>query len=357
MQWNMSWGTDDTMSQIKRITHIDSLRGVAVLLMVMVHAAATWNPFQVTQSSILAYIVSGLGGLAAPLFVTLFGWGIVRSKLTIKARLFQTTFLLTAQVLVNLTSPHLFHPFTPGILSLMGLLTLILPALVVRMKPFNIQPLAITALLVFGIQLFVPEIQGVGEWSDRVSDDSAYLIGSNLFLTGTYPLFPWIVFALLGATISLAKPESSQTLVHNRFTTSALVFGLVFCLSTFVYSNVENALWAHPTEDAYLTFFPANSAFIIAAMTGVLLVWALIQRYELPFLNSTGQISLTVYLVHFIPLSLMNDFEIIHQWELTTSATAVLLYTLAWIPVSALWLKHWPHVNFETILKRIRKSL
>ena len=55
------------MSQINRISHIDSLRGLAVLLMVMVHAAATWNPLQGDQSSLLAYTISGLGGLAAPL--------------------------------------------------------------------------------------------------------------------------------------------------------------------------------------------------------------------------------------------------------------------------------------------------
>ena len=357
MQWNMFWGTVDTMSQTKRITHIDSLRGAAVLLMVMVHAAATWNPFQDTQTSVLAYVVSGLGGLAAPLFVTLFGWGIVRSHLSIKARIFQALFLFIAQILVNFTSPHLFNPFTPGVLSLMGLLTLILPFVVTRMKLLSIPPLATTLALIFTIQFFFPEIQGVGGWSDRVSDDSAYTIGSNLFLTGTYPLFPWIVFALLGATISEAHSNSSQTLQQNRFTKSALILGLMFCLSTFVYSNIENSLWAHPTEDAYLTFFPANPAFIVAATTGVLLIWTFIQRYELPFLSSTGQISLTIYLVHFIPLSLMNDFDTIHQWGLETSAVAVLLYTLAWIPVSALWLKQWPHVNFETILKRIRKSL
>ena len=345
------------MSQTQRIHHIDSLRGAAVLLMVMVHAAATWNPFQGAQQSILAYTVSGLGGLAAPLFVTLFGWGVVRSQLSVKARIFQALFLFTAQILVNTTSPHLFNSFTPGILSLFGLLTLILPPLTLRMKPFNIQPLAITTTLVFGIQVFFPEIQGAGEWSGRVSDDSAHQIVSNLFLTGTYPLFPWIIFALLGATISLANPGSSQTLQQNRFTKSALVLGLVFCLSTFIHSNIENALWAHPTEDAYLTFFPANSAFIIAAMTGVLLIWTFIQRYELSFLNSTGQVSLTIYLIHFIPLSLMNDFETIHQWRLTTSAASVLLYTLAWIPASALWMKQWPHANFETLLKRIRKSL
>ena len=91
MQWNMFWGTVDTMSQTKRITHIDSLRGAAVLLMVMVHAAATWNPFQTPQISVLAYVVSGLGGLAAPMFVTLFGWGILRSTLSLKPRMWMSS--------------------------------------------------------------------------------------------------------------------------------------------------------------------------------------------------------------------------------------------------------------------------
>ena len=353
----MYWGTDDTMSQNKRITHIDTLRGIAVLLMVMVHAAATWNPFETVQPTLIAYVVSGLGGLAAPMFVTLFGWGIVRSQMNLKPRVFQASFLFTAQVLVNLTSPHLFNPFTPGILSLMGLLTLILPFFAPKIKASSIQLLLVTTVLFFTLQILFPELQGVGKWSDRVSDDSIFIIISNVLLTGTYPLFPWILFALLGSTISFQNHDPKQTLPQTKLTYSALGVGLLFCLATFLYSQYNNDLWAHPTADAYLTFFPANSAFIVAATTGVLLIWTFIQRYELPFFSSTGQISLTIYLVHFIPLSLMNDFETIHQWGLETSAVAVLLYTLAWIPVSTLWLKHWPHVNFETILKRIRKSL
>ena len=66
----------------KRIEHIDSIRAIAVLLMVMVHAAATWGPPSTTQPSGLVYVVSGLGGLAAPLFVTVFGWGCVQGNST-----------------------------------------------------------------------------------------------------------------------------------------------------------------------------------------------------------------------------------------------------------------------------------
>ena len=345
------------MSQTQRITHIDSLRGVAVILMVMVHAAATWNPFQGEQHSILAYVVSGLGGLAAPLFVTLFGWGIVRSRSTLKQIIFQATFLFSAQILVNLTSPHLFNPFTPGILSLMGLVTLMTPSITHLIKAYGIRPLVITSVLIFAIQNFFPELQGVGQWSDRVSDENTSIILSNLFFTGTYPLFPWITFVALGATISSYYYSSGTKLPSNSFTKTALGFGLLFCSSTFFYSQYTGVLWAHPTADAYLTFFPANSAFIVAAFTGVVLIWHLIQSYEFQFLNSTGKISLTIYLVHFIPLSIMHRYDETYQWGLTMSSAVVLLYTLAWIPIATLWLKYCPRANFETILRGIRKTL
>ena len=78
--------TSDTLNEYRiakpRLLHIDWLRGIAVLLMVMVHAAATWQPKTISSTSLLAYVVSGLGGLAAPLFVVLTGWGLSRSKLS-----------------------------------------------------------------------------------------------------------------------------------------------------------------------------------------------------------------------------------------------------------------------------------
>ena len=77
-----------------RFREIDSLRGLAVLLMVMVHAAATWNPSNTSQTSILAYLVAGLGGLAAPLFVTIFGWGMYKSKSPRKSILTKAAILL-----------------------------------------------------------------------------------------------------------------------------------------------------------------------------------------------------------------------------------------------------------------------
>ena len=53
-----------------RLIHIDGLRGLAVLLMILVHAAATWEPELTGLWMGLGVLVSAAGGLAAPLFIT-----------------------------------------------------------------------------------------------------------------------------------------------------------------------------------------------------------------------------------------------------------------------------------------------
>ena len=345
------------MSQNSRINHIDSLRGMAVLLMVMVHAAASWNPFQGAQHSTLAYVVSGLGGLAAPLFLTLFGWGIFRSLLKNKAIILQAGFLFAAQILVNITSPHLFNTFTPGILSLMGILTLLAPIIISLVERYGEKTFLIIIFSVFIVQLLFPEIQGDGDWDSRVDSSSFSIFISNLFLTGTYPVFPWVIFPLIGAIISTTCEDNNVTLPLTNLTKAIISIGLLFCIISFIISQYNDHLWAHPSADAYLTFFPANTAFIIAGITGVLLIWIFIQYIELTLLNSAGKISLTIYIVHFIPLSLMHHFDTKYDWGLNTSAAIVMLYTIMWVPISAIWLRYLPRLNLESVLKRVRKLL
>ena len=100
----------------ERIEHIDSIRAIAGLRMVMVHAAATWGPPPSTQPSFLVYVISGLGGLAAPLFVTVFGWGCFQSPANARQRTYRAGFLLLAQCAINLSSVSYTHLPLPTIL-------------------------------------------------------------------------------------------------------------------------------------------------------------------------------------------------------------------------------------------------
>lgn len=357
MQFNTSYQSVDTMKQTQRIQHIDSLRGLAVLLMVMVHAAATWNPFNSIQPTLLAYLISGLGGLAAPLFITLFGWGVLRTSSSLSQRIFQSGFLFTMQILVNTTSPHLFETFTPGVLSLMALLNLILPLLSKYLTEQSFRPFIGLSLVFFTLQLCFPEVQGTGTWSDRVAADSVSTILSNLLLTGTYPLFPWMLFAMLGAAISMNGLSEGADLPNTAMFRYSVGVGLLFCIVSFYTSRANGTLWAHPTADAYLTFFPANVPFLIAGGVGVVLIWSLVQNANLTLFKNAGGLSLSIYIIHFVPLTFMRNFDAHYSWGLGGSAFAVLSYTLVWIPISALWITYYPRANIESLVRLIRKSL
>lgn len=326
------------MSNLARFREIDSLRGLAVLLMVMVHAAATWNPHNAAQSTWIAYLVAGLGGLAAPLFVTIFGWGLVRSKSTTNGNIIKATILLLLQLLVNLFSPHLFDPLTPGILSLFALLILIKP-LIVNMANNNISFLvfSISILLIYVLSSLIYNIQGTNDWDFRVSTNNLTILVSHLFFTGTYPLFPWITFAVVGAFLGSSITEGGKTLPRNNTTLLLIIIGMSYCLVSLILANEEGSIWAHPTKGAYLNFFPANIGFMIGSMTGVLIFWLIIQELQVSLFEYCGRLSLTIYVLHFIPLTLLSNIENERYWSVMEASLAVVIYTTAWLLFAFVW--------------------
>ena len=340
------------MSNLARFREIDSLRGLAVLLMVMVHAAATWNPHNSAQSTWIAYLVAGLGGLAAPLFVTIFGWGLVRSKSTTNGNIIKATILLLLQLLVNLFSPHLFEPLTPGILSLFALLILIKP-LIVNMANNNISFLvfSISILLIYVLSSLIYNIQGTNDWDFRVSTNNLTILVSHLFLTGTYPLFPWITFAVVGAFLGSSITEGGKTLPRNNTTLLLIIIGMSYCLVSLILANEEGSIWAHPTKGAYLNFFPANIGFMIGSMTGVLIFWLIIQELQISVFEYCGRLSLTIYVLHFIPLTLFSNIENERYWSVMEASLAVVIYTTAWLLFAFVWNR----LQWLTIEALIRK--
>ena len=340
------------MSNLARFREIDSLRGLAVLLMVMVHAAATWNPHNAAQSTWIAYLVAGLGGLAAPLFVTIFGWGLVRSKSTTNGNIIKATILLLLQLLVNLFSPHLFEPLTPGILSLFALLILIKP-LIVNMANNNISFLvfSISILLIYVLSSLIYNIQGTNDWDFRVSTNNLTILVSHLFFTGTYPLFPWITFAVVGAFLGSSITEGGKTLPRNNTTLLLIIIGMSYCLVSLILANEEGSIWAHPTKGAYLNFFPANIGFMIGSMTGVLIFWLIIQELQVSLFEYCGRLSLTIYVLHFIPLTLFSNIENERYWSVMEASLAVVIYTTAWLLFAFVWNR----LQWLTIEALIRK--
>ena len=146
--------------------------------------------------------------------------------------------------------------------------------------------------------------------------------------------------------------------IANTATTRYPVgLGLLLCVASFFSSRANGVLWAHPTADAYLTFFPANAPFLIAGGVGVVTIWFLLQNANLTLFKNAGGLSLSIYIIHFVPLTFMRNFDVHYSWGLGGSAFAVLSYTLIWIPISALWITYYPRANIESLVRLIRKSL
>lgn len=340
------------MTNNTRIRAIDSLRGLAVLLMVMVHAAATWNPYQEVQTTWLAYLIAGLGGLAAPLFVTIFGWSLIKSQSTLTNNLLKALILLILQIIVNISSPHLYEAFTPGILSLFAILILIKPLILkLSSNKLNLTVFWLSLVVVYLVNEYVLDLQGGNVWDDRVNTDDMFVFISHLVLTGTYPLFPWICFAVVGAFLGSSITEGGKTLPRNNTTFLLIIIGVCYCLFSLILSTNEGSTWAHPTKGDHLNFFPANFGFIIGSMTGVFIFWLVIQELNITIFEAAGRISLTIYVVHFIPLTIMSNYENENNWTVMEASQAVAVFTTAWLIFAFVWNR----LQWLTIENLIRK--
>ena len=329
---------------MSRRNDIDQLRGVAILLMVMVHSAATWAPSDASTTSILALIIGGLGGLAAPLFVTVGGWVTVQSKWTLRKALIRFAFLYVAQIIVNLSAPQRFDPFSPGVLTLFALLYLIAP-LWVRVSE-NIQMTLFVGVGIIAINHSLISAHEAMNWDDRTYVGGVLEHVKHLLLTGTYPLLPWILFSLFGASLNNFNPPRRTLLI--------LGLGGFSISAYFLYESMQEKIpFAQPSGEAMLTFFPANTAFLIAALTGALLIWAMLENKDSKIgLHHLGRLSLTLYVVHFIPLSIFANANL----GLSSASVLVLGYTLLWWPISLVHQKRFPRHSLESILRSMTQQ-
>ena len=328
---------------MSRRQDIDQIRGLAILLMIMVHAAATWAPADASTTSLLALVVASLGGLAAPLFVTVGGWVTVQSTWTLRKALIRFVFLMIAQFLVNITASHLFDPFTPGVLSLFAILYLLAP-IWVRISRNSIAFGATLVLIGIINTAFSPGDSSLS-WNDRIEAITIIQFLSHLLVTGTYPLFPWMFFSILGAGINIHAPTIRRLGL-------AIVPGLLLCI-LFLYESMQTGVpFAQPRGEAILTFFPANTPFLIGACTGVLILWLLLEnRLPLRGLHQLGQLSLTLYIVHFIPIYLVSDVFL--AWS--SAVPVVIVFTLVWWPLSVFWRTRFPTYSFEYALRQMSR--
>lgn len=348
-----------------RLGHIDQMKAIAILCMVEVHTAAILPPEGISVGHPAAFVAAAFGGMAAPLFVVVSGWGMHRgakkrfadglaSRAWIDWVLPRVVLLTACQILVNVLLAAerggRFEWHTPGVLTLLALAAIAAP-IIARLRIENLTILftlfAITPLLVndfSGLEL---------TWFERVDASGGREWFNRLLVSGTYPVLPWFAFSTLGALLA----DSGQKPEYRRV---ILAIGGVVLLGSSIYSFRTGTAWALTEGDALLTFFPASIFFVFVSAMFVFIAYELLlrnsqnERFDLSFLEATGRLTLTIYVMHFAVLGLAAN-AMIGEPRLSVGAAFAVTFahTLAWIPLANLHQRHCPNLSLEALLRRI----
>jgi len=342
-----------------------------VLCMVEVHTAAIIPPEGISIGHPAAFVAAAFGGMAAPMFVAISGWGIHMSAVRRAADpdhntriwlrwlaprvLLLTLCQLLVNLLLNADRGGRFEWQTPGVLTLLAIGALLAPALI----RLSMRSRALLMLVMMTIPLALGDVSGPDwSWWERVGSEGVLEWFSRLLWNGTYPAIPWLGFVLLG---SLIYDLTDNTTTRER----GIALGLAATTVTAVVAAFEGIPWALTEGEAVLTFFPASTAFLVVSGTFVLLIHRALEDLErrgydpslsdrLALLEPAGRITLTIYVAHFAVLgAVASVMQGEPRLELVPASAATIAHTLIWIPLAIWHQKHIPNISFETLLKRL----
>ncbi len=251
----------------------DLLKGVAIVLMIQVHLMEQFATVDLYQS-ILGKISLFLGGPpAAPVFLVAMGFFLERSKKSLPQQLRRGVLLIVGGIALNLGlnanllySIHQgrfgFNPlayiFGADILPVAGL-SVIIVSILKHKAGFNTTSYLLVALIVAAA---APFLSGIAT--------SSTLLYVTPFLWGDqwwsyFPLFPWLAYSLLGATLAVLPSNTGKTTVAVAGLAAA-----VFLTSYFTVPDIID-----------LTRYYHHGILLFLWITGFLTLWFLVfERIE-----------------------------------------------------------------------------
>ncbi len=329
-----------------RLNHIDSMRGFAILCMVQVHTAALL-PAPVSTTHPLALASAAIGGMAAPMFVTISGWGLHSGLRKRKERgedivnwiLVRGFFLIALQFIIGLILPERYNWNSPGILTLLGFCIIIISitsSLDEYLKKWikkgtGYYKSVFIVLFTLVILRNFSSLSPGPDWNSMIHVKSIFHWFQLVFISGTYPILPWIAFYYVGSSLEGNKINENWNLHLLR--SGSLAFSTL--LATLALAIFMEMSWAETMGEGILTFFPANHWFVIVSASWTILLWDIFRlqaKWWTKFntvLASSGRLSLTIYVLHFALLG--QIIEYIPQVSLNEAFAITLLHMGIWL--------------------------
>jgi uncharacterized membrane protein len=288
-----------------RLKSIDALRGIAVLLMIQQHLLY-WLCLD-TKNSKLLLVLNAMGGLAAPIFVTLAG---VSSSLAVQRH---TCFNLCMPVrgliligfgyLLNFLAPHWFSLGTWYVLHLIGFAVTLSPLL---------QRVSSSYLLglMFGVIIMTLVLQTYFNTPFKLynyqmaNQADLWVFFRQMLVEGFFPIFPWMAYFMAGIVSGRWLRYKRQTRIGSL---AVILFGIFtgLMLCNFISPSFTKSEFLIRFFTLIPSFYPSLAPIILLLMSlsllflyGIILIEAKISLRHLRFLSDLGQGSMTLLIVH-----------------------------------------------------------
>lgn len=308
-----------------RITSIDILRGIVIVLMALDHvrdffhvSAFVFDPLDVEKSSLGLYLTRWITHFCAPTFAFLAGVSAFLHGARVRSRPQLSRFLLTRGlwlIVVEFTLVNFAWNFDlPGLALLviwaLGASMVVLAALV-WLPPRAV--LAVGALIVLGHNLLnplTPQAMGALAPLWTVLHEGGPVIVNGQFVAITiYPLLPWIGVMALGYGLGfIFQLEQAPRRRAMTLLGAAMIAGFFVWRAFEVYGDA-NPWQAHPAPWQTLgdvfdtTKYPPSLLFVLMTLGPVLMLMPWIERFKGPVTEvflTFGRAPFFVYVAHIL---------------------------------------------------------
>ncbi len=358
-----------------RLLSLDALRGVAVILMMEQHLGVwLWqieNPLRSALAQAPGYMaLNGLGGLAAPTFITLAGAGtslLVASRpgQPVDATLLRRGLaLLGFGYLLNYLTPSWFSAGSWFVLHLMGLAIATAPLWRRLGDVALLAGQAVVLLVTVAAQYWLqtPILLDNSRMRDLALPGGALRLA---LVEGQFPVLPWLGVFFAGMVVGrwLLAEEHGRVLALAR---ACLLIGLALIGLDYAAGHVSAlaVLRAEPwTRLVHVrtSFYPASPGIVLLLQSGVLLMLGAALHVEARraldprgWLVTLGRASLTLLIVHVVLFREIS--RPLGAWQAFGRGTALAIIA-AWIVLCALLSRVWQRSGYrfgaEWLLRRL----
>ncbi len=360
---------DNIIKNIQRFQSIDALRGLAVIFMIMQHLISwLWIEPIVSQDvlfqkSILLGLMNISGLLAAPVFISLSGFGAVylfNKSGNYSVIIKRGILYLFIGYFLNISAFHWFRPASWFVLHLIGFSLIVFP-LLNRLRTAVLIPFFFVTLITAGL------LQGAVN-SPLILNDfflsnvrEPFDVIRIIFINGHFPVFPWIGLFSLGMF-------SARLLLSGRSGLAGIT-GVVLVALGSTLGIMYNSGYPFATYGPYYRFFVTVPYFFppmppaILVLSGLsILMMSIFYYFNYKMINlsrpiaNLGRITLSVFIVHiliFEEISRIFGFYKVFGNSMTILAISLTLFSL--IILALVWKKIDFNYGFEYILKKLSK--